>query len=167
MRCCSRRYGLITESKQMEDRVHPWSAQIRRWRMRYLRLLRRHLPISRLAKPAAAPPAAPPDWPESEKTCGCQYPDWPESEKTCGCTAGCATQSNTCPAPKPCTTGQYSIGDAKNGGSDYACRSYEAGKYSGKYSAGKYSAGSSVCTDCVTGKYQGLTAQTSAATCFD
>jgi hypothetical protein len=102
----------------------------------------------------------------------CQYPEeTPDGgvvyRSKCPCTAGCSIQSNTCRAPKPCPAGQYSIGDAKNGGADYACRSCEAGKYSGKYSAGKVSAGSSVCTDCVAGKYQGLTAQTSADTCFD
>jgi hypothetical protein len=66
----------------------------------------------------------------------------------CGCNRYCYScgipcySYGICNDPPPCPSGQYSIGGGKNGGSDYACRSCEAGKF-------QSIAGASRCDNCV------------------
>jgi hypothetical protein len=73
-----------------------------------------------------------------------------------------------------CEGGKFSDSEAKTSATD--CGTCVAGKYSGAgaavctdCAAGKFAAGtaSTVCTDCDTGKFSGLTAQTSSAACTD
>ena len=63
-----------------------------------------------------------------------------------------------CDAPPPCSAGQYSIGDGKNGGGDYTCRSCGAGKHAS-------SAGSTACTSCTAGKYIADSGSTVCTSC--
>ena len=72
-----------------------------------------------------------------------------------------------CPDPPACSAGQYSIGNGKNGGGDYACSGSlcAAGKYG---QTGATSSAAATCSGslCAAGKY-GQTGATSsaAATC--
>ena len=97
---------------------------------------------------------------------GCEYGAcywwWDGWDYDCRRTPPAADRSY-CNDPPPCPPGQYSIGGGKNGGSDYACRSCEAGKFQSSAGAwgcdnclaGKYAAAtaSTVCSDCTAGKY--------------
>jgi hypothetical protein len=98
------------------------------------------------------------------------------------CSKACH-QNTLCPDPPACPAGQCFIGNGKNGGGDYACRSVPcaAGTYgpveSTSYEAvtctscpaGKFqaSAGSSNCTDCGASKFSAVVGATAVGTCSD
>ena len=58
-----------------------------------------------------------------------------------------------CSDPPACPAGQYSIGNGKNGGGDYACSGSlcAAGKYG---PVGSTSSVAATCTSCPAGKFQ-------------
>ena len=92
---------------------------------------------------------------------GCEYGAcywwWDGWDYDCRRTPPAADRSY-CNDPPPCPPGQYSIGGGKNGGSDYACRSCEAGKF-------QSSAGASRCDNCLAGKYSVAVGATAVNTC--
>ena len=77
---------------------------------------------------------------------GCEYGAcywwWDGWDYDCRRGGQSAADRSYCNDPPPCPPGQYSIGGGKNGGSDYACRSCEAGKF-------QSIAGASRCDNCV------------------
>jgi hypothetical protein len=91
----------------------------------------------------------------------CQYPECSgkgnaqcDSQK---CYGGYYPKSfGQCEDPPKCQAGQYSIGNGRNGGNDYFCRSCPAGKYT-------HDTGNGRCFDCRPGKYSDVVGATTCS----